>query len=465
MPADLRGAAVRLLVPGEVPPAPDVAVSGLLHLGGNPRGAGADPGVDARELPADDPRSQAHLRSRRRGRDQRLDFFRHPRRPARDHAGPGHREFAPRDGDRARGLRRAGGGSLARKKSVSGRGRGAARAASPDQPAPEPVGRLLLAVPRLDCVADHARFARDVLRRLAVQGDRQGRLYRQERPDRFFRPVQLLGGPRLPGAPAHPDLAFPAPLRPRARVAGRAARGFRQRARRLRRRHAGRGDPAQGRRLGRALFARQVFGGASVPAHSSRAQAAGQVDHRHRHLAAGRRPGRLRACDLHGSAPLVGAQGVARQPGLRRRLDRGGDLRATALCRHPPAEHPAAAPRRRATARSGARPLHRRHPGDPARLRRPEAGPLRPRPSGRRARYDAPRLARPPRTTRCPPCASARSGCSTPPGTCGSCRVSRRCFGIRMPASARRLSCFSRTTPRSIRCAGSRSSTAFRTSR
>ena len=57
--------------------------------------------------------------------------------------------------------------------------------------------------------------------------------------------------------------------------------------------------------------------------------------------------------------------------------------------RHPPAEHPAAAPRRRATARSGARPLHRRHPGDPARLGRPEAGALRPRPSGRRARRTA----------------------------------------------------------------------------
>ena len=86
--------------------------------------------------------------------------------------------------------------------------------------------------------------------------------------------------------------------------------------------HPGGGDPAQGRRLGRPVLARQVLGRAPLPADPAGGQAPGEVDHRHRHLAARRRPGRFHARDLHRPAALVGAEGLARQPRLRRGLDR-----------------------------------------------------------------------------------------------------------------------------------------------
>ena len=50
LPAALRGRPVRVLVPGEVPAGADLAVPGVLHLGRDPRRAGADAGLDAREL-------------------------------------------------------------------------------------------------------------------------------------------------------------------------------------------------------------------------------------------------------------------------------------------------------------------------------------------------------------------------------------------------------------------------------
>ena len=111
----------------------EVAVSGLLHLGRDPGRARADTGVDAGQLPAHDPGGKARLRASRRGRHHGLDLFRHPRRPARDHARSRHREPAARDGDRSRGQRRAGRAAVARE-GKAGRRRRAASTAGVEEP-------------------------------------------------------------------------------------------------------------------------------------------------------------------------------------------------------------------------------------------------------------------------------------------------------------------------------------------
>ncbi len=110
---------------------------------------------------------------------------------------------------------------------------------------------FLVSLPDVDRDADHAVVGGDLLRRLAVQGDRQERVPEHERADRLLRPVQLLGGPGLPRAPAPADLAVPAPLRPRAGASDRAAGPVRQRARSPRARNARGGYSAQRLRSGR----------------------------------------------------------------------------------------------------------------------------------------------------------------------------------------------------------------------
>ena len=431
LPAALRGRPVRILVPGEVPAGAHLAVPGVLHLGRN---------------------SSACWRRRRCGRSPTICS-------------------RTREAKRVFGLVGAGGvtgwivsGLLAERLArIQGLGTesvllvmavgilvGAprwssscgAREGRPWRPAKRPTrnraskslrerlgGRLFLPVPHLDRFADHAVVDRDLLRRLAVQGDRQGRLPGQERPDRILRAVQLLGGPRLPRAPAPADVPVPAPLRPRAGPADRAAGAPRQRA----------GGSRFSARSGRRSCSRAAIRSCAIRSTSRRSSCS--ICRYPRTSSSRRSPPSTPSSGVSATAwPVSRSPSSPTGSTGRRRRSRSSTSCSSAAGSRPPSWRAGATRARCSTASvSGASTPSGNSPrcstGPPptswrrsSQLPGSEAGALR---AG-----DLRRLAEPPgprracatcSVTRRRRCAGAPSSSSTPPATSGRCRGSRRC--------------------------------------